>query len=601
MFNTRLHACVRNLEADYEAVRRHRDQLLVELQEAKQLLQEKGSVHASVQKLMLEIQQLRLENSDVRDRELRLSEEAARLKREQAGRGDYDKVVETARQLAARVEELEQQQKYYGDVSLRAAQYQAQYNELKAESEKLRKEQARWEEERSSVQGALEDLRKTHQQLVIQSAGMEAELAGARAGKQSADSLAQTVEKLKSELSDTSLELRKVKSMYQGQESLVTILHEQLADKVGQRGEMDRITRANEALRSQLDALERERALQEKLARERLEEVSVLTRAKTDLAAQLEAALKGRADDFAKEAGALRAETASLQTQLALAQEGERTVRAQLELARAQLAGGAGVGAVDSGAVARERDSLLGQVKELQDKLGQLAEERKGAPKIVQEYERSIEALRRELTTEQLAHKKTAGELADARYDKEFVVNAYKRLQGRYGLLQKENETMQKDNFTLKRDTLALATLKQTEAELNNRIARLQESLQKAHSEVDALKLAKAEKERELVIAEQKITSAEGSSKADKDHAAQLINKLKQELANCFDTVQKQSSVIEHLKSRLANSLSGGDGSGGPSQQQQQQQQGDMGGTSNAKGRRCPCKSRPPPPARWNN
>lgn len=339
------------------------------------------------------------------------------------------------------------------------------------------------------------------------------------------------------------------------QKSLVRVLTEQLKDTAGMRSEIERLTTAIENSRTRIATME--------------EEFQALRRADREHANNLNASLlreqdatreqKAQRDALAGEKALTEAENIRLAALLAA----EQTARERAEDELRDLRGDES----RSLRVEKEREEALRKVMELESRIAALDIElrlAKGASgKTAAELERLCDALRRDLVSSQAEIKRVGSALADAKYDREVVMTAYKKLQAKYLIVKEEIERLGgASNGTREELTSLRANAAGLQAEIDRLRARLETAVDPGE-----------------------------------------MTRLRQELAMLLSTIDKQNALIDQLRLRLGQSMAQTQTvptmhvpvTHPPTQVQIQEPH------SCAQGKRCPCKSRPPAPARWQS
>ena len=584
VFTNHLNNCLKNLEGEYEVVRRHRDQLIRELDDMKRAEAERMQVADSVHKLSAELTQLRLENKDYRAKEERL---LADRNLHFVPRSDFEKLMEEHKHMLQDLSDLECKDKLFNEVSLRAARTQAQLTTLEAEMTANRNNSQKLEDSNRELSEEVRTLRTTNAELLGRVHALEAELGPATSAADKHASLSSAYEALKASHAAATAQVAELTTKTNAQNALVTYLTEQLGGKGAVQGEAERLQRANERLTAELQVVRSELETCNKTLHERtasLEETRV----------QL-ANVRG---EWSTEALQLHTDAARMQAELGIAQRAleearkqvqELTDRLQEQTNKADAArASADSAAREGGSAALQRDALQRQVEELEARL-HAVNERQGSllgstGKSAAELERAVAGLKKELCVEQLANKRLSSELNDCRADRDAAVAVYRKLQARYALVKQEFERAQTENNALKRDTAQLAQLRQVEADAMQRAAELAAELKQAQSQLAQTRQELAARVREVdALRSDQSSSAEGLV-GEARRLAQENNSLRADLAQVMSSFDKLKLLADHYKAQLGSL-----------------QEASGAAHTCAKGKRCPCKTRPPPPSRWQN
>ena len=568
-FAANLQQCLRNLETDYDALRQNRDQIATELEDMKRINLERAHVMDSVHRLGLELQQLRVENNEFRERELSMK----LASRDRVSRAEYDALADQNRHLMEKAGDAEQQQRFFADLSLRAAKLQSEFQTLKIESDQLRSEHTRATTENKEMAAELAELRKAHAELTAQHAQLSAESASLRSARDSNSSLVESVSELTARSKELAAENETLRGRIAAQQNLVDLLTKELGDRSAAKADYDRMQRALEAARAAAEAALTDKATMERTLREKTEELARLQQRGGDAESTLRAqvsVLERERSVLASEVEQLRArEAGQAEAQRALAAKAEDLARQVTELTRNGLRG--------TGDLARaqeERDELARQLRAAQDKLARAEEDIKsktGASGLTAaELERRVAALKKYLAVEQLGNKKLQAELGDVRLERDAAVAGYRKLQSRYQALAEDKKKVDEELFALRVDAAGLAGLKRNEAEAQARAAQLQQA-QHALTELDA-----------------KLRGGSSALVAENAKLVQEVDRLGRDLAAIMTSYEKCKALADHYKAKYEEAVNA-----------TLAQEGD--GHVCAKGRRCPCKSRPPPPSRWKN
>jgi len=69
-FGIRMNTCMKNLQSEYEVLQEQRNSLVLEIEELRRMCSDRNQLYDSAKRLSLEVQHLRSENAELRDREL---------------------------------------------------------------------------------------------------------------------------------------------------------------------------------------------------------------------------------------------------------------------------------------------------------------------------------------------------------------------------------------------------------------------------------------------------------------------------------------------------------------------------------------------------
>jgi chromosome segregation ATPase len=586
-FSSHLQQCLRNLESDYDTLRVERDQLAAELEDMKRINLERAHVMDSLHRLGLEVQQLRVENTEFRERELALKSAA----RDRVSRAEYDAVLEQVRQLTDKAGDAEQQQRFFADLSLRAAKLQSEHQALKSDSDALRGDHARLSRDNAAMTAELTELRKAHADLQAQAQVSAAEAASLRGARDSNNSLVESVASLNDKLRTANAELEQLRGRVGAQQNLVDLLTKELGDRSAAKADYDRMARALEAAKAAADAAGAERAALERSLREKADEQARAAQRGGDA----EGSLRAQLTLLERERSLLASEAEQLRARDAAAGETTRALTAKLEDMTRQLADATRAGMRGSSDLSRateERDEQVRQLRAALDRVARLEEElrsKSGASGLTAaELERRVAALKKYLAVEQLGNKKLQAELGDVRLERDAAVGGYRKLQGRFQALAEDKKKVDEELFGLRVDAAGLAGLRRAEQDAQQRAAALAQQLATAENEGRRLAGQLQHAQQSLGELDDKLRGGSNALVNENGKLVTEVDRLGRDLAALMTSYDKCKALADHYKAKYEELVNASLAT-------------DAEGHVCAKGRRCPCKSRPPPPSRWKN
>jgi chromosome segregation ATPase len=531
-----------------------------------------------------ELQQLRLENNEIRAKEERM---VAEQKKCYVPRTDFDKLLEEHKRALEDLAASECRDRYFNEVTLRAARAQSELSTAQTELTSLRTSSEQMTAQNTALRSEVASLRQAQAEGRARIHTLEADAAPGRAAAEKYSSLLSAHEELRVTHSRAVAQNADLTAKTASQAALVGFLTEQVGAQGAMKAQLERAVTLGSRQGAELEVLRGEkRACEAQLS----QATARLEKAQEELLAAKEA--------LARDTGALKADVARLTAELAGAERGLAAAQTQAtalqtkldaEETRATKAASEAAEAAKVGSGNEQKlAALQARAAELETQL-EAAEARATAStgksgKTAGELERAVAALQRELGVEQMASKRLCGDLSDARADRDAAVAVYKKLQARYALVKREFESARDENGGLRRDTAQLAQLRQQE--------------QTAREQADALRADADTRQRQLLDLEQELRqrrreveelrnsqagAAEGLVQEAQRMAAEN-QRLRADLAQVMSSFDKLKLLADHYKSQLGD-----------------MHEATAAPHTCAKGKRCPCKTRPPPPGRWKN
>jgi len=590
-FNSHLHACMRNLGLDFENVRMQRDRLLAEVAELRRAQRESASLNEAVRRLTNELAQLREENNAYREREMEAANDPSRV-----SRAELEKVLAENAQLLAKLQECEKNTRHYGTIALRAAQYEAELLDAKRIAEVSTANSDRLQAANSKLVQENEELRKELASLAAQQGTWSREGQELKELREHVTEIEAQLRKTKSELDAAQAENTNLRSENLGSRGLINLLAQQISDRSYDRSELENLRQRAETFAGKQAAWAQEKKELSDLLKQTQDELHAAQRELMEMRPFI--MLGQRYEQLSKDLESTKLALSEAQRNLANEQAQSRSLAAQAKMweeRHQELETKRQGNAVPSELVAeieRERDHFKQMYSSLQAKYNELDLVLKGAggAEGLQELERVAKALKKALTETEQRQRETEAELTKARQDQYATAAAFRTLQSENVEIQRALDRANSELSSLRVEVQSLPDLKSKLAELQNQLQLVTEARDQARHQVSKLQQELAARTQDLNIAAERLTEAAGEWKREKQIMLKDIENLKNEAAMATELVMRQNDKISALKKELAEaqarSATAADGTCGDR-------------LCAVKGRRCPCKSRPPPPARW--